>query len=266
MSGGMLRCTFCWQLRLLLLLLKLLSRAEFCFGVRHCLQIAGYPTSIASMAFSHSGDMLAVASSYISHHQLCKHSSHILLATLLLLAACRLPGTPHQSHPWRSVTTGTCRQSPPATCNDHLHALLTHLSCHAAASCWLQIAGYPTSLAFVAFSHNGEMLAVASSCISHQQLCKHSSHILLATLLLRAACRLLATPHQLHPWLSATTATYWQSRLATLITSCASTLTHPFGYAAASRCLQIAGYPTSIASMAFSYSGDMLAVASSYML
>jgi cell cycle arrest protein BUB3 len=29
------------------------------------LQIAGYPTSIASMAFSHNGDMLAVASSYM---------------------------------------------------------------------------------------------------------------------------------------------------------------------------------------------------------
>jgi cell cycle arrest protein BUB3 len=29
------------------------------------LQIASYPTSIASMAFSHSGDMLAVASSYM---------------------------------------------------------------------------------------------------------------------------------------------------------------------------------------------------------
>lgn len=33
----------------------------------HCcrVQITGYPTSIASMAFSHSGDTLAVASSYM---------------------------------------------------------------------------------------------------------------------------------------------------------------------------------------------------------
>lgn len=30
-----------------------------------CLQVTGYPTSIASLAFSPQGDMLAVASSYM---------------------------------------------------------------------------------------------------------------------------------------------------------------------------------------------------------
>ena len=32
---------------------------------RHCLQITGYQTSVASLAFSHDGNALAVAASYM---------------------------------------------------------------------------------------------------------------------------------------------------------------------------------------------------------